>query len=247
MKLGELLREARVEKNISLTDVEKATKIRAAYIEAIEQENFQQLPGRIYVIGFIKSYAKFLSLNDSEIVELYKSQYPEKTEAANKENNNVEEISIPNEPSKTLYYIIAAAALAILVFLGVFYQRESNPPVQPPPVVVDEQNQQEEPPDETEQESPIVEPTPEPIVPEQVTVTIELVNGSCWLQVNVDGKEVFAATAANGTTHTFTGNEEVRVRFGNAGAARVTHNGTDLGIIGNRGQVVTRTFTIDNN
>ncbi len=246
MKLGELLREARVERNISLNDVEKATKIRAAYIEAIEQENFQLLPGRIYVIGFIKSYAKFLNLNDTEIIELYKSQYPEKTEVANSDNNSVEEISIPNGPSKKLYYIIAAAALAILVFLGVFYQRESNPPVQPP-AVVDEQNQQEEPPRETEQEPPIVEPIPEPVLPEQVTVTVELVHGSCWLQVNVDGKEVFAATAANGTTHTFTGNEEVRVRFGNAGAARVIHNGNDIGIIGDRGQVITRTFTLDNN
>ena len=50
--IGEKLKEARLKKNLTLTDVENITKIRARYIQALEEENFKILPGNVYIKGF---------------------------------------------------------------------------------------------------------------------------------------------------------------------------------------------------
>ncbi len=61
--IGEELKNKREEKGLSIYDVENQTKIKASFIEAIENENFDKIPGRVYVKGFIKNYAKFLDLD----------------------------------------------------------------------------------------------------------------------------------------------------------------------------------------
>lgn len=61
--IGEELKNKREEKGLSIYDVENQTKIKASFIEAIESENFDKIPGRVYVKGFIKNYAKFLELD----------------------------------------------------------------------------------------------------------------------------------------------------------------------------------------
>lgn len=61
--IGEELRKRREELGLSIYDIENQTKIKASFIEAIEDENFDKIPGRVYVKGFIKNYAKVLGLD----------------------------------------------------------------------------------------------------------------------------------------------------------------------------------------
>tara|TARA_R110002126_G_scaffold13118_1_gene56296 strand:+ start:538446 stop:539441 length:996 start_codon:yes stop_codon:yes gene_type:complete len=58
----------------SFEDVESVLRIRTVLLEAIEADDSAKLPGRVYAIGFIRSYAEYLGLDGAQIVELYKQQ-----------------------------------------------------------------------------------------------------------------------------------------------------------------------------
>jgi cytoskeletal protein RodZ len=68
-ELGEQLREARLQKGMSLDDVQEMTKIRKRYLEAIEVGDYKVLPGNFYVRAFIKTYAETVGLNPDELLE----------------------------------------------------------------------------------------------------------------------------------------------------------------------------------
>ena len=72
--LGDLLRETREQKNLSLDDVEKGTNIRKLYIKSIEEGNYEKLPGEVFLKGFIKTYGKFLGLDSQKLIEQYKQE-----------------------------------------------------------------------------------------------------------------------------------------------------------------------------
>ena len=71
--VGQKLRETREQHNFSLEQVARDTHISKQYLEALEQENFATIPGETYIIGFLRNYAEYLSLNPEEIVNLYKN------------------------------------------------------------------------------------------------------------------------------------------------------------------------------
>ncbi|MGE5592260.1 MAG: RodZ domain-containing protein [Betaproteobacteria bacterium] len=73
-ELGELLREAREARGLTISDVREATKIRARYLEAIERGEFEVLPGEAYVKGFLRNYAEAVGLSGDEIVGRYKAE-----------------------------------------------------------------------------------------------------------------------------------------------------------------------------
>ena len=71
--LGQKLRETREQYNFSIEQVARDTHISKQYLEALEQENFSVIPGETYIIGFLRNYAEYLSLNPEELVALYKN------------------------------------------------------------------------------------------------------------------------------------------------------------------------------
>jgi cytoskeletal protein RodZ len=77
-ELGQLLRKARLEKGISLDDMQEITKIRKRYLEAIEEGNYKLLPGNFYVRAFIKSYSECVGLDPNEVLRLYHNVIPAK-------------------------------------------------------------------------------------------------------------------------------------------------------------------------
>jgi cytoskeleton protein RodZ len=81
--IGDTLREARMRRKIDISEVETATKIRAKYLRALENEEFDLLPGPTFVRSFLRTYAEYLGLDAHLLVEAYRSQYeprPEETE-----------------------------------------------------------------------------------------------------------------------------------------------------------------------
>jgi cytoskeletal protein RodZ len=66
-QIGPLLEQKRIEKGLSLKDVEQATKIRTRYLEGLEREDFSMLPDYIYARGFLKTYANFLGLDGERL------------------------------------------------------------------------------------------------------------------------------------------------------------------------------------
>ncbi|MDF2723699.1 MAG: Xre family transcriptional regulator [Paenibacillus sp.] len=74
--LGQLLKKARLDRSISLDQLEEMTKIRKRYLEAIEEGEYKILPGSFYVRAFIKSYAESVGLDPSDVLALYGNAIP---------------------------------------------------------------------------------------------------------------------------------------------------------------------------
>lgn len=75
-ELGNRLKEVRLEKGLSLDDLQSITKIQKRYLIGIEEGNYVSMPGNFYVRAFIKQYAEALELNPEEIFQTYKSEIP---------------------------------------------------------------------------------------------------------------------------------------------------------------------------
>ncbi len=76
--LGAQLKEARQAKNLSLQELHLLTKIKEAYLEAMEADQFDALPASVYAKGFLKICAEVLELDGEALLAQYKRMYPEK-------------------------------------------------------------------------------------------------------------------------------------------------------------------------
>ena len=73
--IGTTLREARIRARIDISEVEAKTKIRAKYLRAIENEEWDLLPGPVYVKSFLRTYGDFLGVDSRLLVDEYKRRY----------------------------------------------------------------------------------------------------------------------------------------------------------------------------
>ena len=74
-EIGQTLRETRMRNRIDITEVEAGTKIRAKYLRALENEEWDLLPGPTFVKTFLRSYADYLGLDSRLLVEEYKQRF----------------------------------------------------------------------------------------------------------------------------------------------------------------------------
>jgi cytoskeleton protein RodZ len=79
-EIGPTLREARMRARIDITEVEQATKIRAKYLRAIENEEWKLLPGSTFIKSFLREYADYLGLDSRSLVEEYKLRFERPSE-----------------------------------------------------------------------------------------------------------------------------------------------------------------------
>lgn len=74
LSVGDVMARARKSYNLTLQQASQQTLIRADIIEALENEDKEKLPSRVYTIGFVKTYAEFLGLDANKMIYLYKIQ-----------------------------------------------------------------------------------------------------------------------------------------------------------------------------
>ncbi|MCL2294086.1 MAG: helix-turn-helix domain-containing protein [Spirochaetes bacterium] len=110
--IGQKFKDARKEKGLFIEQVARETNISKRYIEAIEEENFEEFPGEAYLFGFLRSYASYLGLNSEEVINLYR-------------NTKIQEEPIPNEliVKKRSFPVlpVAITAAVLLVAAGGTY------------------------------------------------------------------------------------------------------------------------------
>jgi cytoskeleton protein RodZ len=80
LPVGEILRRTRVHYNQSIEDVATFMRIRASQLEAIEKGDIDQLPGRVYAIGYVRTYSEYLGLDGEKMIQLFKQQSIGKTQ-----------------------------------------------------------------------------------------------------------------------------------------------------------------------
>lgn len=75
MGIGETLREARLQRGLEIADCESATKIRGKYLRALEEEQYDLMPGATFVRGFLRTYADQLGLDSRVLVDAYDAEH----------------------------------------------------------------------------------------------------------------------------------------------------------------------------
>jgi cytoskeleton protein RodZ len=78
--IGATLREARMSAKIDINEVERRTKIRAKYLRALENEEWNLLPGEVYVKSFLRTYGDYLGLDSRQLIDDYKRRYERPTD-----------------------------------------------------------------------------------------------------------------------------------------------------------------------
>jgi cytoskeletal protein RodZ len=257
-ELGELLRETRESKGISLAEVEEVTRIRQQFLQALEEEDFAALPGEVFTRGFLRNYAMYLGLDPQQVVAMRGGQ---KVSADGRgpafsrlptDSMTFQWMDLSMKPAPLFSLDLLLGALIILVLLAfgswwVYNQYlvpllEATPtpafvavaPTSPGAVAS---------PRPTSTFVPTFTPTPT-VTPTPLFytgVTVELaIHERSWLQVIVDDVKVFEGILEAGERRNWTGEEHVVVRCGNAGGVEVIVNGKSHGLLGEQGQVVDR-------
>jgi cytoskeleton protein RodZ len=124
LSVGEILRRTRIHYDQSLPDIERALHIRAALLEALEEGDYDRLPGRVYVIGFIRSYSEYLGLDGEKMVALFKKQAGVK--AAPPTPSRTFEASAASDTKMPQPWQIGVSALGVLAILIFWFSMQSE-------------------------------------------------------------------------------------------------------------------------
>lgn len=122
LEIGNTLREARMRRSLDIVDCESVTKIRGKYLRALEEEQFEMLPGPTYVRGFLLTYADHLGLDGRMVVEQYESQFERPREQTAHEEylrrNRSERRSREGRLLAIIAAVVIAGAVAVWVTTG---------------------------------------------------------------------------------------------------------------------------------
>jgi cytoskeletal protein RodZ len=124
--IGKLLKDARAKKRYSLARLEKETKIKKEFIEAIEKENWKALPEYPVVVGFVKNIAEFLGTNQGAAVALLRRDYPPQKLRINPKPD----VSKQFVWSPRLTFLVGVVSVVVLIlgYLGLQYFRFVSAP-----------------------------------------------------------------------------------------------------------------------
>jgi helix-turn-helix protein/uncharacterized protein DUF4115 len=131
--IGTSLREARMRARIDITEVESATKIRARYLRAIENEEWDALPGPVYIKSFLRTYADYLGLDGRLLVDEFKRRYerpgeyePRSVAALHRERERA--ARGPLVPSWLVVAVVLVAVVVVLYVVGSSSNKGKSPP-----------------------------------------------------------------------------------------------------------------------
>jgi cytoskeletal protein RodZ len=218
-EIGNSLREARLRQALEFVEVEQATKIRGKYLRALEDEQFDILPGQTYVKGFLRTYAEYLGLDGQLYVDEYNSRYiPGDEETPLRAQNKSTVGRSPRVESSVV--LVALAAIGILTALVVVAWRFGSDT--PETAIPDFSS---EPQAETRAKQPARRPA-RPAAPiARLTITGAL--GDSWVEVHqrtAAGRELYRGTLEAGSTIRFA-QRRMHVVMGRPGNLRLRVNG----------------------
>lgn len=231
---GLILRKAREEKGWTYSDIEDSIKIRVRYLEALENEDYNILPGTTYSRGFLRTYSKYLGLNPEELIGYFNSSLKANTEA----ETHPDLKPIQNNPvwfNRKVLIVMAVIAVIIVVGIILFTKMNNSPkvsdytpaPLPTTPQISSSANQEQQ-----TAQPPAQTPVQPPVKYEGVVVEISF-SQDCWLKYRVDGGAATESMNAAGTKKTIQGSKKVQfITIGNAGGIVMKVNGVQLQPLG---------------
>ncbi|HKE99858.1 MAG TPA: RodZ domain-containing protein [Actinomycetes bacterium] len=242
--IGETLRAAREAQGHSIQDASAATRVRAAYLEALERDEFDGLGSPVYVKGFLRAYASFLGLDPGPIVDAYRERSGRQEEPPVFQGGlrpieaGFGGFGTRRRPRPN-WWVLGSVAAGIVVIAGVVSLFGGDRQPAPAPVVGAPATTA--PAVATPAPGTTTTSTTRP-APQGVRVVLHYV-GPSWSLVRADGEQVFQGIPGAGERRTFRAAKRLELTLGDAGVVELSVNGRDLGQLGGPGEVWRGTFT----
>ncbi len=269
-EVGRALREARERLGYTLEEVERATRIRARHLEALEAGDLDRLPSPVHARGFLRNYADFLGLDSDALLLRFAEHLQARGRAAAIERDTRPSVTVRRRRPAWLSVDLLVAAVVVAAVLAVVVwgagrvaaglrERAAEvearsaflvatlAPTGTPSAANPSQTPQpaEALPTQAADSSPAPAATPLVLAGEGDLVEVRLlVEKRAWVSVRVDGEEGFRGRLPPGAVVEAQAAAIVEVWTGNAGGVRVIYNGFDQGLLGDVGEVAIRLWTV---
>lgn len=248
--IGEVLKQERERRGLTLDATHEATKITVQSIEALEEDRFESFPNKVYARAFLRDYANFLSLDSASLLTAYEEKWGPRVE---KEPAPVVETGGSGWRAigytMLVMFIVAALAAGGFYAWKTFGPRHSHQASRPSEngateVATIPKAQQVTPPKPEPAPKPEVAPKPvTPVVPQKAVLEVTAIL-PVWIGVKTDDKTAFMNVLPKGETKTFEGKKSVFIRAGMAGAVQLKFNGQPQPPLGSMKKPGEKTFTL---
>lgn len=256
-EIGNTLREARLRRGLDIPQCEYETKIRAKYLRAMEEEQFDLMPSPTYVRGFLRTYADFLDLDGQLVLDEYESRFGSFERGPDYDPRRGRGRPMPPgqyrrdrgrkrgrrraEPRRTEAQLLWLAiggvmAVALLVWLGVGNEDASQTPIPTPPASTTSSESEPGATATTGADDGI------PAAPERVQITLTGTGDiGSYLEVhgkNAQGPRVFVGTLDPGESRTYRVKRSVYLLVGNPEGLAVTVDENSRQLTGATGRFI---------
>jgi transcriptional regulator with XRE-family HTH domain len=219
--LGKYLYDARVARGFDLREAAQQTRISAQYLKALEEEDFSKLPGEVFVKGFLKNYAKFLHLDELEIMQRYgeilQKRSPTSQPATTVPAAAAEEVHRPASkfPLEPVLWAAGIVVVLVLFFFSAFPSRRQH---------VKEAGEARTAPGIPGELStaPVTSTKPEKLYLQVVALE------NTWLLIRTDTSPEKKAMLNKGESLIWSANDRFLLSYGSAGALKLLLNGNEL-------------------
>lgn len=227
------LKKERELRGISLKEIADSTKINLRFLRALEEDQLDILPGRFFIKGILRSYADYLGLEESAVLNKFYEEEQRRKEEKSDEPNDVDtSSSIPRSFKNKLYFTVTFIVLvALLASLYFIFHKDRNElsPIQSKPAPVLKEEEIKPPP-----ATKIPVPAPE-ATEMKLSVTF---HQDTWIQLYIDGELLLDGIKYPGDEFSATASREIIFNLGNAGGLRFAINDKAGRPLGRSGQVV---------
>jgi cytoskeletal protein RodZ len=255
MSLGSLIAKARKDAGLSIDDLSAATNIRGTLLREMESNNFSQCGGETYARGHLRNIAIKLNVDPQLFLTAFEDEqmHVDRTMQDLFVENSV--MREPKEVRKVSWKVLATISVASLFVAGLAQIIVSNDSAPDIPVAVEETAAPTESPEATPEPTASETSATEEVVPaddgtvstgQGVEVIINAVRAKSWLFVSdSSGRVLFSGQIARGVTKTFSSDQQLNLKIGNAGGVDLSVNGKKIDSVGANGQVVSVSYGVD--
>ena len=125
--LGEILSEARKKKHISQSRAATDLLIKKEHIEALENQNWSDLPEPTFVKGFLKTYANYLGLDPVHVLAIYRREFDESKFQKPRANPRAEK-RLFLTPTRIINLVFILAIIIFIAYIGITFSSVLSAP-----------------------------------------------------------------------------------------------------------------------
>ncbi|HEY8460994.1 MAG TPA: RodZ domain-containing protein [Blastocatellia bacterium] len=226
--LGQQLKQSREEKNISIQEIAESTHISIRFLQAIENDAYDVLPGGVFNRAFVRKFARQVGFDEEQAVNLYQEQWQEQGGGESERGYQLGVEDFESRQTTGNGLLLSFVALVVIGSLGYAAYQYFAPTISNPdgsditrlnasPGVT---------PTATPSATPTPSPTPEDAGPMRVQLSAPI--EEVWVKVKADDKEAEQMILQRGESREYDVNEKIVLSIGRVPSLKIAINGRNM-------------------